>query len=203
MRSIIFGLVLSVLLVTGASGLQAADPSAYEVLGMRPGMTVSQIESALREQKLNSHKVVRAPSFEQAVALARKEPVASGTYGGVQTLRAENGSVAVQVFFVPMKDGPVAAKITTEIFSEANNFPDTLVAKYGQPAKKTEREWLWGDAATFYARTKAYLEFRPDPASATARKPVAIIVVGDPSLEKVSGAAIGAAARDSVRGIGS
>jgi hypothetical protein len=196
MRSIAIGIVLSVLLSIGASGLQAADPSAYEVLGMKPGMTMDKIEAALRGQKLDSLKVVRAPSFKQSVALARKEPMASSTYDGVQTLRAENDSVSVQVFFVPMKDGPVAAKITTEIFSEANKLSESLVEKYGQPAEKTEREWLWGDTAAFYARTKAYLEFRPNPASATARKPVAIIVTGDPSLEKSSRAAIDAVAQD-------
>lgn len=196
MRSIVIGLVLSVLLSIDASSLQAADPSAYEVLGMKPGMTMDKIEAALRGQKLDSHKVVRAPSFEQSVALARKEPVASSTYDGVQTLRAENGSVSVQVFFVPMKDGPVAAKVTMEIFNEAGRLSETLVAKYGQPVKKSEREWLWGDAAAFYARTKAYLEFRPNPASATARKPLAILVIGDPSLEKSSRAAVDAAAQD-------
>ena len=196
MRLIVIGVVLSLLLPIGASGLQAGDPSAYEVLGMKPGMTMDQIEVALRAQKLDSIKVVRAPSFEQSVALARKEPVTSSTYDGVQTLRAENDSVSVQVFFVPMKGGPVAAKITAEIFSEADNLSKTLVAKYGKPAEKTEREWLWGDAAAFYARTKAYLEFRPNPASATARKPVAIMVTGDPSLEKSSRAAIYAVAQD-------
>jgi len=194
MRSIIFGLVLSVLLGTTVSGLQAADLNAYEVLGMRPGMTVDEIEVALRQQDLTSHKFVRAPSFEQSVAIARKEPVASSEYDGVQTLRAENGSVAVQVFFVSMKDGPVAAKITTEMFSAVDSLSDSLVARYGQPAKQTEREWLWGDAAAFYARTKAYLEFRPNPASASTRKPAAIIVTGDPSLERSSRAAINATA---------
>lgn len=196
MRSMVLGSAMSVLLAVGASGSRAADLTAYEVLGMKPGMTVDQIEAMFREQDLDSLKVVRAPSFEQSVALARKEPVASSVYGGVQTIRAKNHSVSVQVFFVPMKDGPVAAKITTEIFSGANELSESLVTKYGQPAEKTEREWIWGDEAAFYARTKAYLEFRLNPASATTRKPAAIIVTGDPSLEKSSRAAIDLATQD-------
>jgi hypothetical protein len=194
MRSIVIGIVLSLLFPIGASSLQAGDPSAYEVLGMKPGMTVGQIETTLRKQDLDSHKVVRAPSFQQAVALARKEPVATSAYDGIQTLRAENNSVSVQVFFVPMKDGPVAAKITTEIFSEASNLSEALMAKYGQPVEKTEREWIWGDAAAFYARKAVYLEFRPNAASASVRKPTTIVVLGDPSLDKISRAAIEAAA---------
>src|SRR3546814_7729294 len=81
------------------------------------------------------------------------------SYNGVQTLRAENGDNKVQIHFVALPEGPVAAKITVEVFSGADGgaLSERLVSQYGTPGRKTEREWMWGDTATyFYARKKEY-----------------------------------------------
>src|SRR3546814_4890823 len=61
-------------------------------------------------------------------------------------------------------------------------FPYTTL--FRSPGRKTEREWLWGDTATyFYARKNAYLEFQPNPISTSAQKPVAAVILADPALQ--------------------
>src|SRR3546814_8635109 len=82
-------------------------------------------------RSLGSPKLLRAPAFEQEIALARKERVAASEYKGVQTLRAKNGHKQVQIFFVAMPKQPVATKITVEVFggTSVEEFSETLVSK--------------------------------------------------------------------------
>src|SRR3546814_66784 len=148
-------------------------------------------------RSLGSPKLLRAPSFEQEIALARKERVAASEYKGVQTLRAKNGHKQVQIFFVAMPKQPVATKITVEVFggTSVEEFSETMVSKYGPPERKSDREWLWGDTNVFYARTKPSLEFQPNPVSATSPKPIFRVVLADPSIEKAAKDAIAVQAR--------
>src|SRR3546814_5253444 len=97
-----------------------AASASLEFMGLHPGMTLDQVEQALEQQGLDLPKLSRAPSFEQEAALARGEHISPNVYNGVQTLRAENGDNKVQIHFVSLPVGPVAAKITVEVFSGAD-----------------------------------------------------------------------------------
>lgn len=188
-----FGLVLGLTLAVIQPSVGTAASATFEFMDLHPGMTLNQVEHALEQQGLNSPKLSRAPSFDQKAALARNERVSPSEYKGVQTLRVENGDNKVQIQFVAMPEGPVAAKITVEVFggADADALSEKFVSQYGPPGRKTDREWLWGDtAAYFYARKDAYLEFQPNPASTGLPKPVAAIVLADPGLEKRSKQAI-------------
>lgn len=190
---LLFPMVLA--LATPSPG--AADPSVFEVMGLRAGMTVDQVKQVVEQQELGPPKLVRAPSFEQEIALARKEHVAANEYKGVQTLRSGDGEKRVQVFFVATPKGPVSTKITVEVFggTSVEEFSETLVSRYGPPERKSDREWIWGDTGMFYARTNPYFEFQPKPASATAPKPVARLILADPALQRHSREVIAREAR--------
>lgn len=186
-RSTLFSLILAIMLpVAAIPNARAADPSTFEAMGVRTGMTLPEVQRAVEQQELGPPELMRAPSFEQEIALARQEPVKAADYKGVQTLRAGNGERRMQVFFVATPRGPVATKITIEAFEGTNSkrLSETLVSRYGPPKQKTERGWIWGDTRTFYARTAPYLEFQPNPASATRPHPVGRLILADPALQK-------------------
>lgn len=100
MRALILGLTMCLALAHAPSDALATEPGKFEILGLRPGMTLDQVKQVLAQQKLGSPKLSQAPSFDQKVALARNQRVSPGDYQGVQTLQAENGNSNVQVFFV-------------------------------------------------------------------------------------------------------
>lgn len=192
MRSVFLILFFGLAHVMPMRSAMATDPNTFEVMGLRAGMTLDQVKQAIEHQELGSPKLLRAPSFEQEVALVRKERIAASQYEGVQTLRAENSDNRVEVFFVAMPKGPVAMKITVEVIDgiSVQEFSDSLVSRYGLPGRKSDREWLWGDTNVFYARTSPSLEFQPHPVSATSPKPIVRVVLTDPALQKRSRDAI-------------
>lgn len=194
-RSVFLGLLVGTGLVLSVTDGRAADQ--FEIQGLHAGMSLDQVEQAVEQQKLGTPKLRRAPSFEQEVALARKRRVAVSEYDGVQTLRAGDGQRRIDVFFVPTPNGPVAAKITIEVYggTSADEFSKKLVSKFGPPDRKSDRDWLWGDTGMFYARTKPYLEFQPKPVSATATKPVGRLILADPALQRRSQEAVANEAR--------
>lgn len=192
-RSALLGFIFAIALTVAAiPSARAADPGTFEVMGLRTGMTLAEVQRAVEQQDLGTPKLVRAPSFEQEVALARKERVAATDYKGVQTLRAGNGDRRVQVFFVATPKGPVSTKITIEVFEAVNieKLSERLITKYGPPKKKTSQEWLWGDTGMFYARAEPYLEFQPEPVSARRPRSIGRLILADPTLQKRSREAI-------------
>lgn len=197
MRSVFLILFFGLAQIIPMRSATATDPNTFEVMGLRAGMTLDQVKQAIEQRELGSPNLLHAPSFEQEVALARKKRIAANEYKGVQTLRAENGDNRVEVFFVAMPKGPVATKVTVEVFggTSVEEFSETLVARYGPPQRKSGREWLWGDTNIFYARTKPSLEFQPNPVSATSPKPIVRVMLTDPALQKRSQDAIADEAR--------
>ena len=198
MRALILGLTICLALAQAPSDAWATEPEKFEILGLRPGMTLDQVKQVLAQQKLGSPKLSQAPSFDQKVALARNQRVSPSDYQGVQTLRAENGNSNVQVFFVAMPQGSVASKIAVEIFggTTVRELSNDLASKYGAPGRETDLESVWGDAAAnIYTRTAAYLEIRPSPASTGMRKPLAALVLADPAIERTAKEAVEKQAR--------
>lgn len=171
----------------------AADSSAYQVNGLRLGATVEQIQAAATENGLTTQNLVRGPSFEQAVKQAQRKLIQGQDYVGVQMVRARGEAAEAQVTFAPTPEGPRAVKIVYDVLPGGTDI-QTLEAKlldhYGAPDQKSEREWVWGDTAAFYSRKNAYLEFRPTPVSAGARRPIATLILANPALQSRSREAI-------------
>lgn len=186
-RSILFGVILGVAQTLAVAGASEAEPSALEVMGLKLGATAEEIEAAAKESKLADIDITRGPSFEQAVMMAQRNMVPARDYAGVQTIRASGETAEAQVSFVPTPDGPRAVKIVYDVMpggADAAALKARLLADHGEPDQRNDREWVWGDTAVFYSRKRAYLEFRPNPVSAGARKPIATVILADPALQK-------------------
>jgi hypothetical protein len=171
----------------------AADSSAYQVSGLRLGATVEQIQAAATENGLTTQNLVRGPSFEQAVKQAQRKLIEGRDYAGVQMIRARGVAAEAQITFAPTPEGPRAVKIVYDVLPGDTDIPTLkaeLLDDYGAPNQRSEREWVWGDTASFYSRKNAYLEFRPNPVSAGVRRPIATLILANPALQKRSEEAI-------------
>lgn len=193
MRSVFSGILVGMVLASIAPAVRAGDADTFAVMGFKLGATVGEIEAAAKSNKLTNVHVTLGPSFEQAVKKARHQMVQVRDYAGVQIIRAEGDRAAAVITFALTPDGPRAVKIVFDIMPRGTDVADLkaqIVADYGEPDRKDERGWVWGDAAAFYSRKSAYLELRPHPVSAGARKPDATLILADPSLQKRSQEAI-------------
>lgn len=200
MRSVFLGLLIGMLIASVAAVSRAADSSTFDLMGFKFGATPGEIEAAAKSNRLANVHITRGPSFEQAVQKARRQMVQSRNYAGIQIIRAKGDSAETEVTFAPTPDGPRAVKIVYDVMPGgigASDLEAQLVADHGEPDRKDERGWVWGDTAAFYSRKSAYLELRPHPVSAGARKPDATLILADPALQKRSQEAItDAAAKD-------
>ena len=194
MRALIFGMMLACCSVGASSESDAADPGQYEIHHLRLGMAPDEIKLAGKKAKLGEFREIRSPSFEQAVAIAQRKSVSPNAFSGVQEMRAKGNDASIQISFAPTQEGPRAWRIVYSWLNASlsrDALRQEIFSKYGQPEKQLNREWLWGDTATFFdARTKPYLEFRIDPASAGVEKPIATLTLADQSIQRASKAAI-------------
>jgi len=187
-RSALLGLILAIAITTTMPHAWAADPSSFEVMGLRLGMSTSEVEAAGAE---NGFAIVGrdpAPSFKQAIAQRRGQRINGNSYTGVNKIRLARDDVQVEAFFTPTPNGPRLYQVAANVF-EADSGVDLgkeIITKYGEPDERGEREWLWGDTGIFYTRTEPYLEFQPKPVGATRPKPVGRLILADPALQKRS-----------------
>lgn len=198
-RSIFLSILVGMMLASIAPAARAGDSDTFAVMGLKLGATVGEIEAAAKSNKLTNVHITRGPSFEQAVEKARHQMVQVRDYAGVQVIRAEGDRASAVITFAPMPDGPRAIKIVFDVMLGGIGVADLeaqLVADHGEPDQKDERSWVWGDTAAFYSRKSAYLELRPHPVSAGARKPDATLILAAPSLQKRSQDAITEAAEN-------
>ena len=198
MRSAFFALLLGMAEAAVAVTAWAADPSGFELMGLKLGMTVSDTQAAAQKAGFTVAGRNPGPSFEQAVAQRRGERVSGDAFNGVNKIKLVREDARVEVFFAPAPDGAKAYQIVANVLKVPNggDFTAHVIARYGEPEHRGEREWLWGDAGTFYGRTKPFLEFQPTPVSATAPKPVARLILADPALQKRAQDAIASAAKN-------
>lgn len=195
MRQNVARVFVACALLLGAGPSLAADAARFELLGFKLGMTAEQVERVARDSQFTNIRKDSGPSFEQAVALQRRELVRGQDYRGIRMLKAERKDVLLQVFFAVAADAPRAFKFEIEVLPGANDLAARLTAKYAEPDKRTERAWLWGDTAEFfYARTNAYLEYHPKPFSLSGGKSIARFILVDPSINKRAEEAVKAAA---------
>lgn len=197
-RSILSGVILGVVQTLAVADASAVEPSVFQVMGLKLGATADDIEAAAKKSKLTDVDITRGPSFEQAVMMAQRKMVPARDYAGVQTIRARGETAEAQVSFVPTPDGPRAVKIVYDVMpggADAAALKARLLADHGEPDQRNDREWVWGDTAVFYSRKGAYLEFRPNPVSAGARKPTATLILADPALQKRAQEAIASRAK--------
>jgi hypothetical protein len=192
MRSVLVSFLIGTMLTLAATSPGVADPSTFEIMGLKLGMTASQIETAAEEAGFAVAGRDPGPSFEQVVAQKRGQRVSGAAYTAVNKINLVRDDAHIEVFFVPTAEGSRAYQIAANILNVRNgtDLTDDIIARYGQPEQRGQREWLWGDTDMFYARTKPYLEFQPNPVSATAPKPVARLILADPALQKRSRKAI-------------
>lgn len=188
---------LVVLALTLVSDLSlAADPTKLDLLGFKLGITAEEVERIAQKSQFTNIRRTAGPSFEQAVALQRRELVRGQDYKGVHLIKAERKDVLIQVFFAPAPDAPRVLKIELELLPSATELRKQLLEKFAEPDKRAVREWLWGDTAEFfYARTRPYLEFQPSPSSISRPSPIGRFILADPALQKYTDEQVKSAAR--------
>lgn len=197
-RLVLFSVPVAAMLTCGAAVFLARASNTFGVMGFKLGAIVEEIEAAAKSNKLTNVHITRGPSFEQAVKKARRQMVQARDYAGVQIIRAEGDRATAVITFAPTPDGPRAVKIVYDVMPRGIDVADLeaqLVADHGQPDLEDHRSWVWGDTAAFYSRKSAYLELRPHPVSAGARRPNATLILADPSLQKRSQDALAIEAR--------
>lgn len=187
-RSALLGFILATSITMTMPHAWAADPSSFEVMGLRLGMSASEVEAAGEENGFDIVGRDLAPSFKQAVAQRRGQRINDNSYTGVNKIRLARDDAQVEAFFTPTPEGPRLYQVAANVLEADDDvdFDKEIITKYGEPDKRGEREWLWGDTGTFYARSEPYLEFQPKPVSATRPHPVGRLILADPALQKDS-----------------
>lgn len=191
-RSALLSLILATAITTATPHAWAADPSSFEVMGLRLGMSASEVEVAGEENGFDIVGHDLAPSFKQAVAQRRGQRINGNSYTGVNKIKLARDDAEVEAYFTPTPDGPRLYQVAANVLEvdDEVDLGKEIITKYGEPDERSEREWLWGDTGMFYARTEPYLEFQPRPASATRPQPVGRLMLADPVLKNGSQEAI-------------
>ena len=191
-------IVVSILLLSAVGVAKAADVRSFDVMGMKLGMSVAEIEAAAVASGLVEKGRMKAPSFEQAVALRWKQVVDPKNYRGLRKLEFESGAQHVEVDFVATPDGSKAYMvhyIITDPDLSPDKLSEELEERYGPPDKQTARAWTWGDVAALPLRTDPNLEYRIAPTTTlVGRTAVGALTLRDPQLSKQSRARIEEAA---------
>lgn len=186
MRSVFLGLLFGMVQTLFAPGASAADPSTFEVMGLKLGMTVSETQKVSKQAGFTITGRDPGPSFEQAVAQKHGKRISGTAYSGVNKISLARDDARAEVFFAPTPEGSRAYQIAVDVLmvSDGGDLAADIIEIYGQPEQRSQREWLWGDTGMFYARTKPYLEFQPSPVSATSPKPIGRLILANPALQK-------------------
>ncbi len=180
-----------------ASPAVAADVRDFDILGIRLGMTVTEVEVLAAASGFEKIKRSAAPSFDQAVAIENREPVNWQDYKGVQLLKFENDGESVQVFFVATPTGARAARVSYGFYGSgvtSEQMTAQVLAKYGEPDGMVGGYRVWGDTALPFTRTKASLEYNHKPAGGFGRNNIGVLTLSGPELQAESKAAITTAA---------
>ena len=174
----------------------ASSVEEFDVIGMRLGMSVAEIEKAAADHALTEDHRQTAPSFEQKVAKSRGERIRSKDYAAIRSLRFVSDVDEVIVKFVATADGERAFRIMHMLLDttvKADDLVAQMEATYGAPDAKHGDDWLWGDTHRDAVRRSApFLEFslRPQTRSKSMRKPVGLITLEDSTLPKETKAAV-------------
>lgn len=186
MRSVFLCLLFGMAQTLFALGASAADPSTFEVMGLKLGMTVSETQKISKQAGFTITGLDPGPSFEEAVAQKHGKRISGTAYSGVNKINLARDDARAEVFFAPTPEGSHAYQIAIDVLmvSDGGDLAADIIEKYGQPEQRGPREWLWGDTGMFYARTKPYLEFQSNPVSATSPKPIGRLILANPALQK-------------------
>lgn len=193
MRVIARWIVLGAACVAGHQ-TQAADLAKFELEGLRLGMPADQVEKIVRE---HASKVSKLPtfSFAQSVARAKGEQQAAGAPAGVQTIHFEGSQRKCSILFAQMAAGSLMQQLSCSYFGsqQSADLKREWMKQLGEPDKRDDRAWVWGDTAFLYSRTRAYFELNPNPPSAFPPRPIIAVVLADPAIQKSAQQAIQAA----------
>ena len=196
MRWTVFSVFLLAVGLAASSPTFASSVEEFDVIGMRLGMSVADIEKAAANHALAEDHRQTAPSFEQKVARSRGERIRSKDYDAVRSLRYVSDAEEVIVNFVATANGERAFRISHMLLDttvKTDDLATQMEATYGAPDAKHGDDWLWGDTHRDAVRRSApFLEFsiRPQTRSKSMRKPVGRLVLEDPALPKETKAAV-------------
>lgn len=188
---------------TPVTGADAADAGKFDVMGIRLDMTSEVVTTIASANGFDRIKRSAAPSFDQAVAIEDRQQVDAGEYAGTHTLRLENDREKVQVSFVQTPTGSRVNKVHYTFFGSgvsSEQMSKQVVAKYGDPDQRGERDWVWGDTSLQFSRVEPFLEYRLEPATATSIRPIGTLTLADPSMQKEATEAIRTAAAERANG---
>lgn len=191
------------LVSTPVTAAGAADAGRFDVMGIRLNMTSEEVTKIASANGFDRVKRSAAPSFDQAVAIENRQQVGAGEYAGTHTLRLENDREKVQVSFVQTSTGSRVNKVYYTFFGSGvsiEQMSEQVVAKYGDPDQRGERDWVWGDTSLRFGRIEPFLEYSLEPASATSVRPIGTLTLADPSMQKESKEAIRTAAAERASG---
>lgn len=192
-------ILAAVCLLATATPTSAGDVSDFDIMDIRIGMTAKEVEEVAGENRLEKSGTFPAPSFDQQAAIGNGSRVAASDYAGLQSMELESDAKQVEVFFVPSPEGPKAWKIVyrylgSDLTREAMS--DRVIETYGPPDKKVMGRAVWGDTALPFSRKSAWLEYDDNPPTARGQKPVGVLTLSDPDIERKAKAAIKAFAED-------
>jgi len=188
---------------THASLAVATDARDFDILGIRLGMTVAEVEALATASGFEKIKRSAAPSFDQAVAIENREQVNWQDYTGVQKLKFENDREAVQVSLVATPTGARVFQIFYEFFGSGvtrQQMTAQVLTKYGEPDGLSGGHRLWGDTASAFSRKNAWLEYDETTVSGFGRKNVGVLTLSGPELQAESKRAIKTAAAERANG---
>lgn len=182
--------LLALLTVWGSA--RASDPTKFEVLGLRLGMTAEQVEKAVREKTTKFRKDSAPPSGQHATQ-AGKPPQAR-----VRAMQFETDHEKCDALFVQMPAGSMLQQISCAFYAgngHPTKVPSEFVQRFGEPDQREDRIWVWGDTAFLYSRKRPYLELNVNPTSAFPPKPTAAIILADPEMKRIADEAARAGSR--------
>lgn len=196
MRWNVFPVVVIAIGLTAPVAVFADSVEEFDVVGMKLGMSVAEIEQAAVRHGLTEDNRKVAPSFEQRVEIARGAFLQATEYAAVRSLLYVSDTAQVTVNFVATADGERTYRISHMMLDATMKNADVakqVEAEYGAPDKKYENEWLWGDTTRYAAqRTTPFLELRirPRKRAKNMQRPAGMVTLADPELPKQTKAAV-------------
>ena len=177
---------------------RAADTNVLDVVGIELGMSIEEVAAITSTRSLAETARNAAPSFDQAVAMARGKVIQFADFASVQRLSFSNEQETVEVIYAQSPDGAKVATVTYRLLAgkTAADFQAEVLDKYGTPDEEQGSLLVWGDTRTRYLRTEPYLEFDTEPPAGFGPAALGMLTLRHPTAVKDSRAAISEAARN-------
>lgn len=177
---------------------RAAGTNVLDVIGIELGMSIEEVAAIASTRSLAETARNAAPSFDQAVAIARGKVIQFTDFESVQRLSFSNEQETVEVIYAQSPDGAKVATVTYRLLAgkTAADFQAEVLDKYGASDEEQGSLLVWGDTRARYLRTEPYLEFDTEPPAGFGPAARGMLTLMHPTAVKDSRAAISKAARN-------